>query len=231
MRTAIQIILFVAVTYQLTGQSKNFIDQPYIETIVRIDTSVIPDIITLSIFISESDTKKNQSIGELEEQMLRSLTSIGIDINEQLALTDLSSNFSKYFLRKKDVEKTKSYLLRVKTAREAGDVITALAEIKISNIEIEKIEIENEEMLLLELKKMAVIKAQKKANLLANAIGQKVGRALYITDIYSEPLGGPQEIMVRSRVEGLIWQEFGSSSIEFEKIDLVNEVMVKFALE
>ena len=39
------------------GQTKNFLDKPYLETIAKVDSLVKPDRIYLSIFISEKEDK------------------------------------------------------------------------------------------------------------------------------------------------------------------------------
>ena len=90
------------------GQSKNFIDQPYLETTARVDTLVIPDRIYLSILITEADTKGKTSVEKLENKMADKLKTLGIDIEKQLTLTDLGSNFKSTFSGKWMFKKTKN---------------------------------------------------------------------------------------------------------------------------
>ncbi len=162
----ILLILGLILTSQIAkGQSKNFIDQPYIETIATVDTLVIPDRIYLSILISESDTKGRQTVEELEESMATKLKGIGIDLDKQLSLSDLSSNFEKYFLRKQDILKTKSYELLVYDATSAGQVIYEMENIGISNVDIEKTEYSKIVDLKLKLKSSAAKKQKIKPNL------------------------------------------------------------------
>ena len=95
------------------GQTKNFIDQPYLETTAMVDTLVKPDIIYLDILLRESDNRNRESVEELEIKMASKLVSLGIDLKKQLSLSDLGSNFKKYFLKQKDVLKSKAYQLKV----------------------------------------------------------------------------------------------------------------------
>ena len=112
MKNTIFTLLTVAfICNQGFSQVKNFIDQPYIETSAKVDTLVTPDIIYLNILITEVDTKGKISVEELENRMAERLKLLGINLEEQLTLSDLSSNFKKYFLKGQDVFKSKSYSL------------------------------------------------------------------------------------------------------------------------
>ncbi len=154
LRFLITLLLITSLTSY--GQSKNFIDQPYLETTARVDTLVIPDRIYLSILITEADTKGKTSVEKLENKMADKLKTLGIDIEKQLTLTDLGSNFKKYFLRKVDVQKDKEYSLLVYDAVTAGKVIMGLESIGISNVNLTKTEYSGLEKLKINLRQRAV---------------------------------------------------------------------------
>ena len=61
MKNLLSIIALCIVSF-IFSQTKNFIDQPYLETSAKADTLVIPDRIYLDILISEKDTKDKKSI-------------------------------------------------------------------------------------------------------------------------------------------------------------------------
>ena len=123
MKNLLSIIALYIVSF-VFSQTKNFIDQPYLETSAKADTLVIPDRIYLDILISEKDTKDKKSIEELEILMEEKLKSIGIDTKKQLTLNDLASNFKKYFLKNTDILKTKSYSLIVYDAKQQEELFT-----------------------------------------------------------------------------------------------------------
>jgi hypothetical protein len=77
------------------SQTKNFIDQPYIETQSKVDTLVSPDKIYLNILISEKDSKGKISVEKLEHQKANKLVSLGVNLKKQLQLSDVASNFKK----------------------------------------------------------------------------------------------------------------------------------------
>lgn len=181
MKNLLSIIALCIVSF-VFSQTKNFIDQPYLETSAEADTLVIPDRIYLKITISENDTKNKKSVEELENIMVQKLKNLGIDTNKQLLMNDLASNYKKYVLKTSDVMKTKSYDLLVFDGLTAGKVIQELENKDISNIQLLKTQHSQEEKILADLKKRAIIKAKKNANNIANAIGQKVGNAIFISD-------------------------------------------------
>jgi len=50
------------------GQTKNFIDQPYLETTAKVDTLIKPDIIYLGILIREKDERNKISVEKWKQE-------------------------------------------------------------------------------------------------------------------------------------------------------------------
>ena len=180
------------------SQTKNFIDQPYLETTATVDTLVTPDRIYLSILITEKDTKGKISVEELENKMADKLKSIGINLDKQLTLSDLSSNFKKYFLKRNEIMKSKAYSLIVYDAITAGKVIAGLEEIGISNIELEKTEYSKMEELKLELMSRAVKKAKNQGRAMLQPLHQVLGDAIYVSNNNTDIIN-----MLNGKVEGV----------------------------
>ena len=231
-KIALRILITILLITSLTsyGQSKNFIDQPYLETTARVDTLVIPDRIYLSILITEADTKGKTSVEKLENKMADKLKTLGIDIEKQLTLTDLGSNFKKYFLRKVDVQKDKAYTLLVYDAVDAGRVIMGLESIGISNVNLTKTEYSSLEKLKIDLRQRAVRAAKIQAEAMLIPLDQKLGHALFISDLNTGVQNRMAERMVRVQMskETDIDQPI---EIEFEKIKIESTVNVKFAIQ
>ena len=229
---AIRFLITLLLITSLTsyGQSKNFIDQPYLETTARVDTLVIPDRIYLSILITEADTKGKTSVEKLENKMADKLKTLGIDIEKQLTLTDLGSNFKKYFLRKVDVQKDKEYSLVVYDAVTAGSVIQGLETIGVSNVSLTKTEYSSLEKLKIDLRQRAVRAAKIQAEAMLIPLDQKLGHALFISDLNTGVQNRMAERMVRVQMskEADIDQPI---EIEFEKIKIESTVNVKFAIQ
>lgn len=230
MKTILTIILS-CIFLSSFSQNKNFIDQPYIETSAKVDTMVTPDRIYLSILIAEKDTKDKVSVEELENKMANTLKSLGIDLDKQLTLSDLSSNFKKYFLRQKDVLKNKAYSLVVYDAQTAGRAIMGLEQIGIANVDFEKTEYSKMEALKLGLRSRAIVKAQQQGHSMLEPIGQKLGAAIHISDFnaqtYNRNDGRAGIQMAYAKAEN----DYQPIDIDFEKIKVECELSVKFKIE
>ena len=228
MKTIRITLLLIFVTLQSFSQTKNFIDQPYLETTAVIDTLVVPDRIYLSITITEADTKGKISVEELENRMNKKLIALGIDTKKQLFLTDAASNFKKYFLKSKDVLKDKSYSLLVYDAVTAGKVLVGLESIDISNVQLDKTEYSKMEQLQLQLKEKVVAKAKLQAESLLKPLNQKLGKAIYISDMNYNVY---RNEMADFKVRNMAAQESAPIDIDFEKIRVESRINITFAIE
>ncbi len=229
-------LLFIIALLSLQGysQEKNFIDQPYLETTAIVDTLVVPDRIYLSILITEKDTRGRTSVEELENRMNTKLIGLGIDTKKQLTLSDVTSNFKKYFLKGTDVLKNKAYTLLVYDAETAGKVIAGLESIEVSNVHLNKTEYSKLEQLKIELKQKAVLKAKKQAESMLKPLNQNVGKALYISDLNSNITNALQGRVAGIQIRGYSSykaKEYQPIDIEFEKIKIESVVTIKFGIE
>jgi uncharacterized protein YggE len=225
-----------AITFNLYSQSKNFIDQPYVEVSARVDTLVTPDKIFLKIIIAEKDSKGKQSVEELDENLFAKLTANGVNLKEQLTLNDVASNYKKYFLRGQDINKTKTYTLLLYDAATTGKVLGDLEEVGISNISVEKTEYSKLEELKSILRKRAALKAKKQAIDLSQPFNKKIGEPLYISDGNSFSLdalsGRVAGVEIRTkRALGYAVASVQGADIEFQKVRAQIDVNAVFKLE
>jgi len=230
MKKAVTLILLLISTLTVMAQSKNFLDVPYLETSAKVDTLVTPDKIYLSITIREKDSKGRKSVEEQENKMAQSLKDLGIDIDKQLTIKDLASNYKKYFLRSKEVLKTKQYSLLVYDGLTAGKVMAALEDLDIANTYLEKTEYSKMDELELELKSKAVKKAKRKADALTKPLNQKVGMAIHIVDNSQPYIRRSPQPRMAMKAEVFSDAEPQPLDIDFEKIKVESSVNVKFAL-
>ena len=225
---------FILFTVLSIAQTKNFLDQAYLETTASVDTLVVPDRIYLSILITEKDTKGKTSVEELENKMNTKLKSLGIDTKKQLSLSDVATNFKQYFLKRTDVFKNKAYTLLVYDAVTAGKVIVALEQIDIANVLLTKTEYSKMEELKILLYQKAVSKAKMQAEAMLKPLNQQLGKAIYISDMNAyrsnQYLGKAAGIQIRGMAESDAVQ-FNPIDIEFDKIMIESMIKVNFAIE
>jgi hypothetical protein len=229
------IVLLTFLTFQTYSQTKNFIDKPYLETKATVDTLVTPDRIYLSILITEKDTKGRTPVEELENRMNTKLIALGIDTKKQLTLSDVTSNFKNYFLKRTDVLKNKAYSLLVYDAVTAGKVIVGLESIEISNVHLSKTEYSKIEQLKMELKQKAVYKAKMQAESMLKPLNQKLGKAMYISDVNSNIArilqGKSAGIQIRGLASMNKEEEYDPIDIAFEQIRLESSITINFGIE
>lgn len=210
------------------AQNKNFLDVPYLETSARVEALVEPDRIYLGITISEGDTKGKTSLETQENKMVAELKKIGVDTDKDLVIKDLGSNFKKYFLRQKDVLKSRSYSLLVNSGLMASKALLALENAGIANVYVERTEYSEMESLKLELKSKAVLKAKEKAMAMTEPLGQKVGPAIHIVEnagVWNQrSQSGLNMMMEVNSVDDT------PADLGFEKIRFEASVNVKFEL-
>ncbi len=136
-KTLFTSVLYLTFTISAFSQTKNFIDQPYIEVNGYADTLVTPNQIFIKIVISEKDSRNKLSLEEQENKMITILNSLNIKTETDLTTSDMLSNYKFYFLKAKDILKTKEYILKVNNATMASDVFIQLENIGISNTSID----------------------------------------------------------------------------------------------
>lgn len=228
------LLLLTLISLQAFSQEKNFIDLPYLETSAKCDTLITPDRLFLKIVLSEKDTKVNFSFEELEMTMIENLKNSGINTQTQLLLKDVASNYKKTLSNQLHLPKTKQYTLIVYDAKIAGTVIAELEEIGISDITLEKTAYSKMDDLFLTLKQKAVIKAKKQANYIANALEQKIGNAIFISDLKTVVDNkNAKELEEKTGIDyaNSYDQNCPPIDIAFEKIRIESQIFIKFEID
>ncbi|WP_044107236.1 SIMPL domain-containing protein [Anaerophaga thermohalophila] len=238
MRNLFLIILaaFSLTSFSQIGQ-KNFIDQNYIEVSGKAEMEIIPNEIYLKIIIDEKDLKNKSSLDETEKLMIKKLKDIDIDVSKNLAIKDMVSNFRNYWIIGSTINAKKEYQLMVNNATTAGRVFQELEKIGISNISIEKIDHSDIQKFKNEVKINAIKAAKEKAGSLSDAIGQKIGKAIFIQefnpfmhDTFQGKSAGMSNIVVRAYGHSGKSAAQPEPEIEFEKIKLEYSILARFEL-
>lgn len=231
MKKQILVLAFLVYAAVVQAQvSKNFIDQNYIEVTGVAYKEVVPDEIYFNVQINEKDNKGKESVDKLEKEMLSKLESLGLNIKEDVTLNDLSSNFKFYFIKRTDIFASKEYSVKVNSASLAGKVINGLTSIGISNVTLDRLEYSKEEELKLEVKRMAILNAKEKANLLVGALNQQLGKALHIQEFDNPRVFRPQIMEMNVRAKAAFDTEAVEPHFEFDKIRVDASIQVKFAI-
>ena len=217
------------------GQTKNFIDQPYIEVSGYQDTLVTPNLIYIKIIITEKDSRDKVPVEEQEMKMITAFKAMGINTEIDLTSSDMVSNYKFYFLKQKDILKTKEYILKVTNAETASKVFIQLEDLGISNSSIQKVDHSDIENLKNICRTRAIENAQKKAIALTKPISQTIGNAIYITDnetnLDNQLQGRIPGVQIRGYNTTVDKAKYEAPKIEFEKIKISATVSAKFILK
>jgi len=127
--------------------------------------------------------------------------------------------------------KNKAYTLVVYDAKTAGKVIVGLERIHISNVRLSKTEYSKMKQLKMDLTQKAVKKAKLQAEYMLVPLNQKLGKALYISDMRSNVVYAAPMMNVRGYSKERAESDYNMIDIEFEKIKVESTVMVKFEIE
>lgn len=231
------LMIFLTLSAYAQQSTKNFIDENFIEVTGKAEIEIIPDEIYLKIIISEKDNRGKQSLEDLEKLMIDKLSTLDLDLEKNLTVLDIASNFKFYWLGKTDIFTTKEFQILANDARTAGRIFKELESVNISNITIDRLDHSEIEQFRKQVKVEAIKAAKMKAEALSSAIDQTIGKAMYIEEFdglsYERTLQGRipgvSNIVIRGN-SSLYGSRAPEPQIEFGKIRLEYKVMARFKL-
>ena len=202
----------------------------YIQVYGRAEKEITPDEFYLQIVINERDSKGKISVESQQRDMIAALKRLNVDIDKQLKVANLSSEFFK----KKSSVATAKYQLQLGSSAEVARVWQALDDLGISNVSILKVSHSKIDQLKEEVRVEAIRNARKNAATLAEAIGQQVGRCFYIYDSNSNVVPAVYDNMVLMRSAkdvATAEMQVEEDPLEFKTLRLEYGVQAKFVLE
>ena len=216
-------------TSAMFAQEKNFIDQNYIEISASAEKEVSPDEIYLSITITEKDNK-GQNLEKQEKELFKRLMSLGIDLEKDMQIKDMSTLLQEYFLKKNSVVTSKSYQLKVTNTDLLIKVFSALEKLSIPNVVISKTKVSNEDQIKNEVMVMAANEAKESATQIAKAMGRKLGKVIYIQCNESAPRNISARGMMKV-MNAMTEDSYSAPDLSYEKIKFEQTIFVRFAIE
>jgi uncharacterized protein len=233
MRKTALFTVFMFILLTAEAQEKNFIDENYIEVAGRAEKEFAPDMIFLEITINEKDSKGKSSLERQEKDLFKRFTNIGIDISKKVQIKDISTSLEKYLLKKNSILMTKSYIVIVDGTPQLIALFEQLEQAAITDVSITKAELSNYDEAGREVMAMAARNAANNARAVAEALGRKVGKAIFIQSYASFPRTLYLTTSYRRAVDESMAKEFSVPEVQpdFQKIKLEHQVTVRFSLE
>lgn len=202
----------------------------YIQVTGRAEKELTPDEFYLQIVINERDSKGKISVESQQRDMVAVLRKLGVDVEKQLKMANLSSEF---FKKNTSVAMAK-YQLQLGSSGEVAKVWQALDDLGISNISILKVTHSQLDKYKQEVRLEAMRNARERAQEMAGAIGQTIGKCFYIYDSNSNvlPVMYDNAVLMRSAKAVADAESVAEEDpLEFKTIKLEYGVQAKFVLE
>jgi uncharacterized protein len=229
------IISCLLVNFSYSQQTNANEPSPYIEVTGIAKKEIIPDEIYIAITLKERhENKVKITIEEQEAKLKKAIIDLGLDINN-LSLTDANADYIKIRWQTNDVITKKDYTLKVDNATSVGQVFQELEKIQITDAYISKVSHSQIEAFKKEVRIMAIKAAKEKADYLLEAIGEKTGKALIVTE--SDYHHQDNALVTSTFYKKQIYYNTSSEDvsnkeeIQFQKIIINATIYVKFSIQ
>ena len=221
----------IALTF-LTGFSQILDTRKKIEVTGAAEQEITPDEIFIAISLQEYMTtnKKKISIEDLEKQLQTAVMKAGI-ANTDFMINNISS-YQNYWEKKKNPMflASKQYTLKVKDLTKLNDIISAVDPKGIAYTNVESYSHSKLDTYKKDLKIKALQNAKEKANSLLMGIGEKIGGAMDIQEIYNEytpqPMYRNNMMKTQSAEDATVMPD-----IDFKKIKLSYQIRAVFEIK
>lgn len=227
MKRGMVLVAALMLTTSLYAQQTNVMDQPYIEVSGQAEVEVVPDKIYVQITI-DGDSKGQETVLQQEKEMVQRFDALGIDVEKKLVVQELFNSA----LKSNKVTTFKMYRLEVNSATQLAHVFQALQAIGIAQAEIESVDVSNKEELIQKIRAEAAQNARQNALVLANALGQELGKALYVQDYSTSPyeyINMSTKDYAMAEVREVVAEV--APVLEFQKVTFNSSVRVRFLLK
>ena len=202
----------------------------YIQVNGRAEREIAPDEFYLQIVINERDSKGKVSVESQQRDMIAALKRLGVNVEKQLKVANLSSEFFK----KNTSVATAKYQLQRGSSAEVGQVWQALDGLGISNVSILKVSHSQLERYKSEVRVEAMRNAKQNAATLAEAIGQTIGKCFYVYDSNNDVMPvfyNNMAVMRSAKAFDAAEAAAEEEPLDFKTIKLQYSVQAKFVLE
>ena len=202
----------------------------YIQVNGRAEREIAPDEFYLQLVINERDSKGKVSVESQQRDMIAALKRLGVNVEKQLKVANLSSEFFK----KNTSVATAKYQLQLGSSAEVGKVWQALDGLGISNVSILKVSHSQLERYKSEVRVEAMRNAKQNAATLAEAIGQTIGKCFYVYDSNNDVMPvfyNNMAVMRSAKAFDAAEAAAEEEPLDFKTIKLQYSVQAKFVLE
>lgn len=229
---SLSIMIALATVVIVCAQTTN--EARVIEVTGSAETLITPNEFTFKITLLERIENKQKITIEIQETKLKNeLANLGVDVQKDLSIYDLNSVYV-YQKRLKDTLASKDYQLKIKDLAKIERLQEIADKLNVSRLDL--IESTHSELTAFrkETKMEAVKAAKAKAEYMLGAIGEKVGKAVFIQEI---PEGNERKQipvisnLFRRKEVNTDDSQASDTVLTFSKITLRYSVLVRFEIQ
>ena len=219
--------ILLAATFSVNAQSTS--QNNYIEVTGTSEQKVSPDLFFLKIVIDEQDSKGRTTLEQQQAAMIKALKGLGIDTDKQLRRLSLTSSF----YRRKSSLASGTFELKLSKENDVTAVWKALDALGLSEVAFTRAEYGAIDSLRGEVRCQAARDAKSQAESLAGAIGQSIGKCIYMHGGYS----GNAVLYAQPRLTKALMADFANGTetveenVEFGDITVSATVTARFELQ
>ncbi len=229
---SLSIMIALATVVIVCAQTTN--EARVIEVTGSAETLITPNEFTFKIKLLERIENKQKITIEIQETKLKNeLANLGVDVRKDLSIYDLNSVYV-YQKKLKDTLASKDYQLKIKDLAKIERLQEIADKLNVSRMDL--IESTHSELTAFrkETKMEAVKAAKAKAEYMLGAIGEKVGKAVFIQEI---PEGNESKQipvisnLFRRKEVNTDDSQASDTVLTFSKITLRYSVLVRFEIQ
>lgn len=204
------------------------------------EMEVVPDEVWVQVQLQEYDKKGAGKVGleKISNDFLAKMKALGLT-EKEVSLQSASgydNNYWQWYRRNKqknpDMKATVSYLLKLNSVKQMEQVVADLDDEATQNFYIQKLSHSKMDDYRNQLKVQALKNARSRAQVLAEAVGARVGAVYQINEpaenSYEPPRIYAQAMMKRADME---MADVPAMNVDFKKIKLKFEAPVSFLLD
>ncbi len=163
--------------------SENFTTiQNFIEVTGSSEITLTPDIFNILITLDEEDSKGRITIAKQQEQLIKELSAIGVDVEKQLKLSNINSQFAK----RNEAFSAISYNLKLTSTEALMASFEIFDRLYISKVYLESYESSKLREAKVAARAAAIQDAKQAADQMARSLDQSIGNCFYISDMSND---------------------------------------------
>lgn len=217
-------------------QAQQMMNKDMVSTIGRAEEEVTPDIIyinvTLKEFYQDGNMKKKVTIENLEKQLFQSATNIGVEKKDFTIQNIYSTNYTTKKKKETDILLSRQYRIKVTQLNKLNDLFDGVDSAGIQSTVISELDYSKKKELEKTLKVKAVKDAMDNAKILAEAAGQKVGKAILLSESPQMIYFNSPRVMSASFKSGAMESDQAAENLDLDikPIKITSEVNASFEI-